>query len=114
MAAAVTVDAVSRRARRRVALAAEAAREVVPHVFIFFGGLGVVRGPVAVLAGRRGMGSRWYTGEAFLALPSACFECFELILAAVLLRVCESNGRLLFLINHRPQEPTFQDRLFEK
>ena len=36
------------------------------------------------------MGSRWYTGEAFLALPSACFECFELILAAVLLRFCES------------------------
>ena len=90
MAAAVAVDRIAGRARRRVALAAEAAREVVPHVFIFFGGLGVVRGPVAVLAGRRGMGSRWYTGEAFLALPSACFECFELILAAVLLRFCES------------------------
>ena len=38
-------------------------------------------------AGRRGVGSRWHTGEAVLALS---FACFELIPAAVLLRFCES------------------------
>ena len=73
LAAAVAVDAIAGRARRGVALAAEAAREVVAHFFLF-GGLGVVCAWALpgrrIFAGRRGVGSRLHTGEAFLALPS--------------------------------------------
>ena len=82
LAAAVAVDAIAGRARRGVALAAEAAREVVPH-FLSMGGLYVLsargRCPVAGFRWEAWSGQPFAHGRSVFGAALACFELIQLL-----------------------------------